>query len=150
MKRMGSLLPSDKGSASLEFALLLPLLILVLLAAIDFGRFAFSAIAVTNAARTGAAFCNYASLAASCSNSDLVKSEVIQAAAPYVTILNSQIVVTLPTCVTVSDPCRLKVQIAYPFSTLLPIPHQDGSGAWVWNKANVTIARSAQMRIGLN
>jgi Flp pilus assembly protein TadG len=45
-----------RGSATLEFALLLPILLSVALLCVDYGRFAFCYIAVTNAARAGAAY----------------------------------------------------------------------------------------------
>ena len=45
-----------RGTVLVEFALLLPWLILIVLACIDFGRFAYLYIAVTNAARAGAEF----------------------------------------------------------------------------------------------
>jgi Flp pilus assembly protein TadG len=45
-----------RGAAAVEFGLLLPLLMLILLGAIDFGRFAHAHIGVTNAARAGAGF----------------------------------------------------------------------------------------------
>ena len=43
-----------RGSATLEMAIMLPLLLMVGLISVDFGRFANSHIAVTNAARAGA------------------------------------------------------------------------------------------------
>jgi Flp pilus assembly protein TadG len=45
-----------RGSASVEFALVVPLLITIALGCVDFGRFAHAYIAATNAARAGAAF----------------------------------------------------------------------------------------------
>ncbi len=45
-----------RGLAAVEFALILPLLITLVLGCVDFGRFAYSYIAVTNAARVGADF----------------------------------------------------------------------------------------------
>jgi Flp pilus assembly protein TadG len=45
-----------RGSATLELAILLPLLLSVALLCVDFGRFAHFYIGVTNAARTGAGF----------------------------------------------------------------------------------------------
>lgn len=45
-----------RGAAAVELGLLLPLLMLILLGTIDFGRFAHSYIAVTNASRAGAGF----------------------------------------------------------------------------------------------
>lgn len=43
-----------RGAAAVEFALILPVLMLLVLGAVDFGRFAYNYIAVTNAARAGA------------------------------------------------------------------------------------------------
>jgi Flp pilus assembly protein TadG len=45
-----------RGSATLEFSLVLPLLISVALLCVDFGRFAYCYISVTNAVRAGAAY----------------------------------------------------------------------------------------------
>jgi len=47
---------SRRGAAAVEFALLLPLLLLIVLGTVDFGRFAHAYIAVTNASRAGAGF----------------------------------------------------------------------------------------------
>src|SRR5262245_46343760 len=43
-----------RGAAAAELAFILPVLLLIVLGAIDFGRFAYSYIALTNAARAGA------------------------------------------------------------------------------------------------
>jgi Flp pilus assembly protein TadG len=50
--------------SAVELALILPLLVTIVLGAVDFGRFAYNYIAVTNAARAGAAYAmmnNYSS-----------------------------------------------------------------------------------------
>ena len=44
------------GAAAAEFALILPVLMTIALACVDFGRFAYHHIAVTNAARAGAEY----------------------------------------------------------------------------------------------
>lgn len=44
------------GTAAVEFAVILPVLVLIVLGCVDFGRFAYSYIAVTNAARAGAGY----------------------------------------------------------------------------------------------
>jgi len=45
-----------RGASAVEFALVLPLLITIVLGCVDFGRFAYTYIAVSNAAREGAYF----------------------------------------------------------------------------------------------
>lgn len=44
------------GAAAAEFALILPVLLLIALACVDFGRFAYHHIAMTNATRAGAEY----------------------------------------------------------------------------------------------
>jgi TadE-like protein len=44
------------AGAAIEFALILPLLVVLVLGCIDLGRFAYSYIAITNGARAGAGF----------------------------------------------------------------------------------------------
>lgn len=46
----------DSGNMLIELALLLPICVLLLLAAVEFGRLTFAAIEVENAARTGAQY----------------------------------------------------------------------------------------------
>src|SRR5438067_2087591 len=55
--------PGERGQSLVELALLLPLLMMIVLGAIDFGRLYFAYTAIANAAREGA-MC--ASLASSC------------------------------------------------------------------------------------
>ncbi|WP_083807843.1 TadE family protein [Intrasporangium calvum] len=45
---------SERGASAVEFALVLPLLFLILAGIVDFGRFMFTASTLTNAAREGA------------------------------------------------------------------------------------------------
>lgn len=45
---------TDRGAAMVEFAILLPLLLLVIAGIVDFGRAFFTEVALTNAAREGA------------------------------------------------------------------------------------------------
>lgn len=45
-----------RGTAAVEMALIAPLLMLIVLGCVDFGRFAYTYIAVTNAARAAAAY----------------------------------------------------------------------------------------------
>jgi Flp pilus assembly protein TadG len=52
--------PKSAGQALVEFALVIPVMLLMLAIAIDFGRLFFSYIEITNAAREGAAFGTHA------------------------------------------------------------------------------------------
>jgi Flp pilus assembly protein TadG len=45
-----------RATSAVELALILPLLVTIVLGCVDFGRFAYTYIAVTNAARAGAGF----------------------------------------------------------------------------------------------
>jgi len=59
MFRRRSEKPVSRGQAMVEFALVLPLLALLLVVAIDFGRVFFGWVSLTNAARVGANFVGY-------------------------------------------------------------------------------------------
>lgn len=54
--RKGARRCSESGQSLLEFALMLPVLVLLLLGVIEIGRYAYLAILVGNAARAGAAY----------------------------------------------------------------------------------------------
>lgn len=57
IKRQGKAARRNRrGAAAAEFALILPVLITIVLACIDFGRFGYMYIAVTNSARAGAGY----------------------------------------------------------------------------------------------
>ena len=45
-----------RGASAAEFAIILPVLLMIVLGFIDFGRFAYHHVAVTNAARAGAEY----------------------------------------------------------------------------------------------
>ncbi len=154
----GMIARDERATAAVEFALLLPVMMAILIGTIDFGRFAYYAIGVTNAARAGASLCNYVSVATNCNASLVgdVKQEVIDEAKPAIdlnpsTNPNAQITVTPGTsysCGNPSGPC-LKVTVSYLFSTLLPLP-RPASGSWVWSKEAFYIVRTAHMRAGIN
>ncbi len=142
--RLFSLLRRDqRGAAAVELALLLPFFMLLLLGTIDFGRFGFAAITVSNAARLGASVCTYSS---TCNLTDAqIKARVKNEASPYLNLDDS-----LPTVdITVgrnpagatSPPCPcLEVRVRYRFDTLVRWP---GIPASFW------IARTARMPRGI-
>lgn len=128
----------ERGGAAMEFGLLLPFLMLVLLGTIDFGRFAYAAITISNAARTGAAACAYVT----CSFSDAeIRQVVHDEAQPHLnipmtaaTIPVDRNVTSGPGCTTVARPC-LSVGVNFDFSTLVPWPGIPNA---------ITVRRTAQ------
>jgi hypothetical protein len=67
--------PSERGGAIMEFAVLLPLLLLVACGMADFGRAAFAAIEVESAAQAGAAYGSVSKTAAA--EADKIESAVL-------------------------------------------------------------------------
>jgi Flp pilus assembly protein TadG len=126
---------AEDGNAAVEFALLLPVLVLILLGTIDFGRFAYAAISITNAAQAGASACAYIPCE---SYAGSIPQVVINESAPNIDIQASSITVTQlgsgPGC-TAERPC-LRVDVEYDFSTLVD---------WPGIPSPFTIARSAQV-----
>ncbi|MCI0456601.1 MAG: pilus assembly protein [Gemmataceae bacterium] len=114
-----------RGAAAAELAVVLPVLMLIVVGALDFGRFAHSHIAVTNAARAGAGVGS--------ANPPTVptlgtwKAQVTQAVHDEMAQLGT------PSTVTVSDPYTdegrtlFKVTVEYPFSTVVAWPGIPGS-----------------------
>ena len=137
----------QRGAAAVEFALLLPLLMLILLGTIDFGRFGFAAITVTNAARHAASACTYGPI---CNLTDAqIKDRVKDEASPNLNLDDSLPTVDItwsknatdPTGVgcTVTSPC-LEVQVSYRFDTLF---------SWPGIPDNIWITRTARMPRGI-
>ena len=146
----GMIARDERGSAAMEFGLLLPLLMLIVLGAIDFGRFAFSSITVTNAARTGAAYCVYKS-ASSCdiTNADTVtqiKGRVQDDIAGF-TVQDSDIALSTTAAGSGNGcPC-LVVTVQHQFNTWVPWP---GVGSLApGTPASIIIVRTARMPIGV-
>jgi Flp pilus assembly protein TadG len=75
----GSAGSDDSGAAAVEFALILPILILLLVLLIDFGRMAFVQISVISASREGA---RYSSLFSSGYTSLQALDDFVQTTAP--------------------------------------------------------------------
>jgi len=128
-----------RGVAATDFAAVLPLVMLVTLGCIDLGRFAYSYIAVTNAARAGAGFAMMNSYDANTQAAYLTK--VQQAAADEMTGQTGFIPANLTVTPTIIDEGsgdkRIRVVASYPFQTIITwpgIPH------------NLTLQRTVAMR----
>src|SRR5579859_3032399 len=99
----------DRGAAAVEFALLLPLLLLLIFGIIDFGRALNAQITLTQAAREGAR------LAA------LGQPSVASRTQAAATGLN-QVAVTVTSCAPGAGPgANADVQVSYQFSFVTPL-----------------------------
>jgi Flp pilus assembly protein TadG len=129
-----------RGAAVVELAVLLSLLGLITVGCVDFGRFAYSYIAVTNAARAGAAYGimnNYTSFTLGAWKAGIVKAA--RAEMPQLTDGN----LTVPTpstgngLVEANGLRRVHVAASYQFQTLIP---------WPGLPTNPTISRAVELR----
>jgi Flp pilus assembly protein TadG len=104
-----------------EFILLLPVLVLLALGCLDFGRFAYSYIAVTNAARNGAGYASshpYADWASG------VRAAVNDEMSALSGFDDSKLDVPAPAIIPDGKDGRWRVGVTveYPFETLIPWP----------------------------
>jgi len=130
---------SRRGAAAIEFAIVLPILLTVLLGATDFGRFSYSAIAVSNAARSGAAFGSMNPLD---SNSQAAWHAAVRQAAidelsesPAFDL--SKLTVTATSTTESGGLRRVSVQVAYPFRTVI---------AWSFIPGSLNLQHTVVMR----
>jgi Flp pilus assembly protein TadG len=116
------------GAACVELALVLPLLLLLLLGTVDLGRFGYSYIAVSNAARAGAGFAMMNTYNPSMQS--VWTGKIMQAASDEMTgqtgFNSGQLAVTAVPTPEGNGDVRVQVTATYPFTTLVTwpgIPH---------------------------
>lgn len=123
----------DNGQSLVELGVLIPLLLIIVLGAIDFGRAYFAYISVTNAARAGAQY-------ASVSNANAANPAGITAAAMQETgSFSDSPTVTASTSTDSRGKTFAKVTVAYHFNTLF---------AWPGLPHNVPMTQTVAMRVG--
>jgi Flp pilus assembly protein TadG len=105
---------ADRGAAAVEFALLLPLLLLLLFGIIDFGRALNAQITLTQAAREGAR------LAALGNTTDVVDSGTI-AAATNLNLADSNVTISSPCPAGFAPGSNAIVTVTYSFSFVTPV-----------------------------
>ena len=113
--------PQRRGSAAIELAIVLPILVTVLLGATDFGRFSYSAIAVANAARSGAAYgiMNPFDSSTQTAWQTAVKQAAIDELSQSPAFDTSKLTVTVTSTTESSGLRRVSVQASYPFTTIV-------------------------------
>lgn len=113
--------PQRRGAAAVELAIVLPILVTVLLGATDFGRFSYSAIAVANAARSGAASgsMNPFDSKTQAAWQTAVKQAAIDELSQSPAFDTSKLTVTVTSTIESSGSRRVSVQATYPFKTIV-------------------------------
>lgn len=134
-----------RGASATELALILPVLMLIVLGCVDFGRFAYDLIAVTNAARAGASY----GIMNNYSSSTLASWKASVMAAARAEMAGQDGYSADKITVTVPDPTadasglrRVDVTVSYQFKTLVN---------WNWPGLAIpqdsTLTRSAELRL---
>lgn len=134
--------PADRrGAAALELALILPLLVTLVLACVDFGRFASTYIGVTNGARSGAGVASFNPVTASTQSiwnaairqAVVDEMEQIPAFDPaLLTVPSAQLVVEA------DGLKRVRVEASYPFEMIV---------SWPFLPNSLTLTRAVEMRV---
>ena len=105
----------EKGQSLLEFALILPVLLIVLAGVLDLGRIYYSYVAVTDAAAEGA---TYAAMYPQVSDRDEVFQRAQEASRGLVQIDNSMVEVDCPS---VASGAPVTVTVSYSFTVATPL-----------------------------
>jgi Flp pilus assembly protein TadG len=121
-----------KGAAVVELAILLPMLALIFVAAVDFGRVFYYSVAVNNCARSGAL---YGSVDTAHAADQAGIQSAAQAEAPD---LASSLTVSSTNGTDSSGNPFVSVTVTYPFTTITNFPGIPSSA---------TVERTAQMRV---
>ena len=111
-RQRGGRAPRDRGAAAVEFALLLPMLLLLVFGIIDFGRALNAQIVLTQAAREG-------SRLAALGESNANVTSGTKAAATGLSPVAVNVVTSCPT--DAGAGVNAKVQVSYTFSFITPI-----------------------------
>ena len=118
---------NEKGASAVEFALILPILVLLVFGIIEFGIAFNNYITITHAAREGAR------LAAVDLNNPDLKTIIVERAYP-VAITEDDIEITTPLGTNIGDP--VEVEVTYDFTVTIPL-----AGSWDIPLTNKAIMR---------
>jgi Flp pilus assembly protein TadG len=127
------------GTAAVEFAIVLPVLITILLGVTDFGRFSHSSIAIANAARSGAAYAimNPFDSGTQTAWETGVTQAVVDELSQSTAFDTSQLTVTITDVIESGGLHRVSVQVTYPFATTVN---------WVFLPSSFNLQETTVMR----
>ncbi len=115
----------ERGQSALEFALLAPILLLLMLGVVDFGRIYFAYVSVTNGARNGANFA--AQGAAAVDDVDGIRSAAVGETSDLLNTSETNPSVAVATGTDTQGRLYADVTMSYAFSTIFPWPGLPGS-----------------------
>ena len=128
-----------RGASAVELALILPLLITIVLGCIDFGRFAYYYISVTNAARVGAQFASFNPVTVATQPAwEQELRQVVLAEMPKPRPDEDPITIPLAQVIVDGNFKRAQVTVSYPFTTKVDWPFLPNS---------FSLARKVEMRV---
>jgi Flp pilus assembly protein TadG len=111
-----------RGAAAAELAIILPLLVTIVLGCVDFGRFAYNYIALTNAARAAAEYAMMNNYSPSTYNTWVSNATTAaqQEMTGQIGYSSSSLTVSSPTVTTESSGLkRAQFTVSYPFQTVV-------------------------------
>lgn len=147
MKRRSVFL-SESGATAVEFALILPLLLVLILGLIDFGRMGFVQVSVTSASREGA---RLSSLDSTGTGSTQTIINYVQAAAPNAAKVSAldgtaALTVLVNQCSTAQSGENTTVTASTNFKWLLPVSLLTLASNSASSLSNFTITSTGTMR----
>jgi Flp pilus assembly protein TadG len=137
----------QRGAAALEFALVAPVLILMILGMIDFGMVMNAQALVANAARDGARVASLNGTEANTRSTALKSASGLGGGAPTVTVQCFTDIAATTACTGANyDAAKaagdiVRVTVTYTYTWITPLPN------WVGMGNTTTIAKMAYMRI---
>lgn len=112
--------PSRRGNALLEFAIVLPLLMLIIIGCVDFARFLYIFAAVTNAAEEGATYGSVNPPTANGWQAEVTAAALAEPSGLLPMLAAADVSVTDTISNDPAVPGHVTVEVQYPFSMAVP------------------------------
>jgi Flp pilus assembly protein TadG len=131
-----------RGAAAVEFAVILPVLTTLILGGVDFGRFAYTYIALTNAVQAGAwsAMMNNFTSSTQSTWSTNVTTATKDEMTSQTGYTAASMTVTVTTSTDANGLKRAQVKASYPFQTII-------NWNWQGNGKTITLERKVEARL---
>lgn len=138
--RHGWLRTTRSGAALVELAIILFLLFAIVFGCVDFGRFASTSIAVTNAAREGASFgsSNPFTIGTQELWNERIRAAVQEELSSIAKFSPDELVVGISNVTTGENQSRVRVKVTYPFEPIVP---------WLAIPSRLEITQTAEMPV---